>query len=345
MIKFFRSIRRSLLMENKTSRYFKYAIGEILLVVIGILIALQANNWNEQRKVQEAIQNTENALVQEVQFNIKKVKRSIQNGYLLGKVLDSLKANQYIETIAKARSSFYGDFGVFDTFTFDLESENLDAWIDYEKVLPSKDKELLPLAKNVKGLILSREHWETLSTELSTTRFKEFADELPWFYNTDSSSMAKRQSYIQNDPYFRNKAIHFLNFQLNENIWYTTLFRNTALLFLWQMEGKKKGESPEDLRAFLGSLGMQPMEKLDCETLPYKSHERLGFRNSLSIWNTTNDTISITIVDPLGAILRTSSLRPKESYNNYYFDDQYLQVGDTCQEVYAPTQHGYLVIE
>ena len=50
MIKFFRKIRQNLLMENKTSKYFKYAIGEIVLVVIGILIALQINNWNEERK-------------------------------------------------------------------------------------------------------------------------------------------------------------------------------------------------------------------------------------------------------------------------------------------------------
>ena len=50
MIKFFRKIRQNLLMENKTGKYFKYAIGEIVLVVIGILIALQINNWNEQRK-------------------------------------------------------------------------------------------------------------------------------------------------------------------------------------------------------------------------------------------------------------------------------------------------------
>ena len=47
MIKFFRKIRQSLLSEGKTGRYFKYAIGEIILVVIGILIALQINNWNE----------------------------------------------------------------------------------------------------------------------------------------------------------------------------------------------------------------------------------------------------------------------------------------------------------
>ena len=57
MIKFFRKIRQNLLMENKTGKYFKYAVGEIILVVIGIVIALQINNSNELRKEkdQEAI--------------------------------------------------------------------------------------------------------------------------------------------------------------------------------------------------------------------------------------------------------------------------------------------------
>ncbi len=50
MIKFFRNIRQKLLTENKTSKYLLYAIGEIVLVVVGILIALSINNWNELRK-------------------------------------------------------------------------------------------------------------------------------------------------------------------------------------------------------------------------------------------------------------------------------------------------------
>ncbi len=50
MIKFFRNIRKSLINQGKTANYLKYAIGEIILVVIGILIALQINNWNEKRK-------------------------------------------------------------------------------------------------------------------------------------------------------------------------------------------------------------------------------------------------------------------------------------------------------
>ena len=53
MIKFFRQIRLDLMEKNKTGKYFKYAIGEIVLVVIGILIALGINNWNENRKSEE----------------------------------------------------------------------------------------------------------------------------------------------------------------------------------------------------------------------------------------------------------------------------------------------------
>lgn len=49
MIKFFRKIRQQLLTENKFSKYLLYAIGEIILVVIGILIALQINNANNSR--------------------------------------------------------------------------------------------------------------------------------------------------------------------------------------------------------------------------------------------------------------------------------------------------------
>ncbi|WP_051554730.1 DUF6090 family protein [Maribacter antarcticus] len=49
MIKFFRKIRYELLEKNKTGTYLKYAIGEIVLVVIGILIALQINNWNQKK--------------------------------------------------------------------------------------------------------------------------------------------------------------------------------------------------------------------------------------------------------------------------------------------------------
>ncbi|RIW18273.1 hypothetical protein D0X99_00820 [Algoriphagus lacus] len=50
MLKFFRKIRQKLLEENRVTRYLTYALGEIALVMIGILLALQVNTWNENRK-------------------------------------------------------------------------------------------------------------------------------------------------------------------------------------------------------------------------------------------------------------------------------------------------------
>ena len=54
MLTFFRNIRKGLIDENRLWKYSKYAIGEILLVVLGILIALQINNWNEARKLKSS---------------------------------------------------------------------------------------------------------------------------------------------------------------------------------------------------------------------------------------------------------------------------------------------------
>ena len=69
MIKFFRKIRYNLMEQNKTGKYFKYAIGEIVLVVIGILIALSINNWNESRKDLKTELNSLISLKQEFEHN------------------------------------------------------------------------------------------------------------------------------------------------------------------------------------------------------------------------------------------------------------------------------------
>ncbi|TJY36440.1 DUF6090 family protein [Pontimicrobium aquaticum] len=84
MIKIFRRVRQNLILENKTSKYFKYAIGEIILVVIGILIALSINNWNEKRKTHNQLQGYLNGISKNIQsdtieINIIKALRERQN--------------------------------------------------------------------------------------------------------------------------------------------------------------------------------------------------------------------------------------------------------------------------
>ena len=66
MIKFFRRIRKRLINENQISKYLIYALGEIILVVIGILIALQINNWNIYNKLKVE----EETIIHEMERNI-----------------------------------------------------------------------------------------------------------------------------------------------------------------------------------------------------------------------------------------------------------------------------------
>jgi hypothetical protein len=75
MIKFFRKIRQKMLTENKFSKYLLYAVGEIILVVIGILIALQINDWNQQRKDR----NTEQIILKRLQNEYKLNKNQLED--------------------------------------------------------------------------------------------------------------------------------------------------------------------------------------------------------------------------------------------------------------------------
>ncbi len=88
MLKIFRNIRRNYLFKGKNSSYLKYAIGEIFLVVVGILIALQINNWNETRK----------KTISEHQI-LKTIKRSLVNDTLMfqGAAKNAQSSNEAIK--------------------------------------------------------------------------------------------------------------------------------------------------------------------------------------------------------------------------------------------------------
>ncbi|WP_445385797.1 DUF6090 family protein [Robiginitalea sp. IMCC44478] len=78
MIKFFRKIRQNLLSEGKNGKYFKYAIGEIVLVVFGILIALQINNWNEYQNERETEMMVLNEVSENLDANILRLQSMIE---------------------------------------------------------------------------------------------------------------------------------------------------------------------------------------------------------------------------------------------------------------------------
>jgi hypothetical protein len=98
MIKFFRHIRQRLLTENKFSKYLLYAIGEIALVMIGILLALQVNDWNENRFRRDLEKSTLKEIKESLDFDITMLQDQVetQTHYWkqIERLIQELKSNK-----------------------------------------------------------------------------------------------------------------------------------------------------------------------------------------------------------------------------------------------------------
>ena len=138
MIPFFRKIRKKMADDNRPLKYMRYAIGEIVLVVIGILIALQINNWNEENKKRKEENEYLTNLLREFKVNHEDLKTNIANHKFV-----SLKTKELSDLISpnpKEISSnkldtlmfavmFYPEFTALSTL---MSSEKLDLVNDYD---------------------------------------------------------------------------------------------------------------------------------------------------------------------------------------------------------------------
>ena len=135
MIKFFRKIRFNLMEQNKTGKYFKYAIGEIVLVVIGILIALSINNWNEIRK--EGIK--ERQLLNNLQGEFKDNLEDLDS--------IAIEVNKVISSLEKV-------FDQFSQSNSDIPKDSLNNWLSTAMYSPNwKPSEFLLNSLNNSGTI------------------------------------------------------------------------------------------------------------------------------------------------------------------------------------------------
>ena len=100
MLKFIRKIRQILLSEGKTGKYMKYAFGEILLIIIGIIIALQINNWNEIRITQNRVNNRLTSLIKDIKTEIEEMDGIIDaSGRRVSIIHEIMKRNNKLESI------------------------------------------------------------------------------------------------------------------------------------------------------------------------------------------------------------------------------------------------------
>jgi len=194
MIKFFSRIRYDLMEKNKMRNYFKYAVGEIFLVVIGILIALGINNWNENRKFKIAEKTFlttiyNNLEIDSIQFSyyteqVEQIEKLHLELFELGQgntSIDSISEPSLIRRTLYFKQLINSDF---DEKAGEISNTRIkDGLITYTRKLDDMEDiyliQLFPLIENRLKPLLAQEklynikNWMSLKDETKDERIKD----------------------------------------------------------------------------------------------------------------------------------------------------------------------------
>jgi TfoX/Sxy family transcriptional regulator of competence genes len=221
MIKLFRNIRQNLLNQGKTTKYLKYAVGEIILVVIGILIALQVNNWNIERLNKTEEQRYLKAIKTDLANDALRLKQLVNNIDIQLANLEQTRKGLTSDSIAINQDVAFTT-SLVTTFTFVPEKATIDD-------LKSSGKLNLLENKKVKDTLLSYyNHVDARINALNTSIITYARDIIAPFlmanytieYGYPESLITEKSKIVslttaQKENQFLNNAVRFRIFILS----------------------------------------------------------------------------------------------------------------------------------
>ena len=197
MIKFFRKIRQNLLAENKFSKYLLYAIGEIILVVIGILIALSISNHNEARKSEKRSDNYMKSLIIDLKTDVNEFDQNIKS-----------YETDIIEIKSVLTSNDYKKLEVDSIMHFVINYYRIDKTTKqtYEKI---KNQGLLESlgSENVNESINAYYNLNVIYYQNGLLWDKKYTDKAFdfWFYNENFEASSIRNDNTNSIPFLTNE--------------------------------------------------------------------------------------------------------------------------------------------
>ncbi len=222
MIKFFRHIRRSLLNDNKMGKYFKYAFGEIVLVVIGILIALQINNWNENLIKENELLKVHERLILDIDNDIVDLVR-VRNFW-------NDKQPIFNKVVNDSISRDLLDKGLSRLITSPTKINLNVAGVNQLKRLNVRDELSLGIIQSYDNMKSYLEPIEKRISDDINDLILIFRDNYSWYgewlsktINKDNSSKAL-QDYFVNSIEYRNRVIHLNAIVFKSFLFYLDLF-------------------------------------------------------------------------------------------------------------------------
>jgi hypothetical protein len=243
MIKFFRKIRQNMLIENKNGTYFKYAFGEIVLVVFGILIALQVSNWNQLRIEKNTMNAYYAKLANTLEDDIKELREATDELNLFGDYL--MRCLEILNTENEADiEELKAKIGALNVaFANDHSMELFDEFMNKGYLSKIEDPELKSQFERVKIGLIRAENWDkVLDNDFvnNVTPFIQnnlnYVDIKIYFKGSDKKDRPKDGPKVDYTRLFNNlKAWNALHGRL-DHLRFTTKLNNKMLEALTELK-------------------------------------------------------------------------------------------------------------
>ena len=239
MIKFFRKIRQNLLSEGKTGKYFKYAIGEIILVVIGILIALQINNWNEKRLQKQALKTIYSIIIEDLKNDITEInfilKSKEEREPIFNKVLDGKMTKKDYENCNEC------EYLIVGSLDLSIERRGYNLLNNFGASKTSTDSLTVKIAQFYTKQLNELNVDNPTRVNDVENNINHWKDNYNWYsdYITERNSDGFIEYTLNNSDYTNRVANYYL---LNYTIYIPILeaFNSEAQVILKQLEEKIK---------------------------------------------------------------------------------------------------------
>ena len=231
MIKFFRHIRQRLFSEHKISQYLLYAIGEIVLVIIGILIALQINNKNEQRKTENKIVSILKEVQHDLGLDIQKSDELIAYYKTKDSIINLIQTDKLTYDDYKNDQRTALRYAIMNAFHMKIHENGYTNLTENVDNVPEKLKAVIEPLNEI--YIYNKYEIDKFDNrmDLITDRvMDELANSKDWYYRLDRPQLEDEMiDFFLNDPYYKNDVYLYQNAGWLNLAYHVTVFRENAI--------------------------------------------------------------------------------------------------------------------
>jgi hypothetical protein len=344
MSRIFRNIRKKYLNGKKIRQYVIYALGEIFLVVVGILLALYLNDLNSEKKSEREnfrlVTDLEKGLTNS-QFLMGRFASRVYNQ---DSIIEAVIYNRLSDGIGRSNRILTELMTPGTQYTW-LDDENIITLLQKERDFSPTYNRLFKLIKNYKSRLDDLDYAVKEMNDLSNWNDQLIAQDFEWFSGTEKTDQEKKVAFYLTDPFYKNRLVLYRK-KLGNQISHITALNALRAAMMGEIR-MLKGEENIDWTSYFQSFGLKNLAPVACESSEIDWERTFPFFNYYLFFNNTAQAKTVLrLRDHVGSweeyLIDAGEFEILPQFPGMGF---MLNTSDHCEQLYIAPKGGFLVIE